>query len=62
MPRIEQYLVTVGRMLYVVPVIRAMIATDWSRGQVRPLFERVKGKHHQITVRKLDKLLKKAGL
>jgi hypothetical protein len=62
MPRIEQYLGTVGRMLYVVPVIRAMIATDWSRELARPLFERVKEKHHQITVKILDKLLRKAGL
>ena len=62
MPRIEQYLGTVGRMIYVIPVIRAMIAMDWSRELVRPLFERVKEKHHQITIKTLDELLRKADL
>jgi aminopeptidase N len=62
MPRIEQYLETIGRMLYVVPVMRAMIETEWSRELARPLFERVKEKHHQITVKTLDKLLRKEGL
>jgi len=49
-------------MLYVLPVMRAMIETEWSRDLARPLFERVKGMHHQITVRAMDGMLKKAGL
>ena len=49
-------------MMYLFPIFRAMIATEWSREQARPLFERVKEKHHQITVRAIDGLLKKAGL
>ncbi len=61
-PRIEKFMGTIGRMLYVLPVMRAMIATDWSRDRARPLFERVKGMHHQITVTAMDGLLKKAGL
>jgi hypothetical protein len=53
---------TIGRMYYVFPVMRAMIGTDWAREQARPLFERVKEKHHQITIKAMDGLLKKAGL
>jgi hypothetical protein len=49
-------------MIYILPVIRAMIAMDWSRGYVRPLFERLRDRHHQITVNTIEKLLKKAGL
>jgi hypothetical protein len=49
-------------MLYVFPVVRAMIATDWSKDKARPLFESVKGMHHQITVHAMEGMLKKAGL
>jgi len=62
MPRVEKFMGTIGRMLYVLPVMRAMIETEWSRDLARSLFERVKGMHHQITVRAMDGMLKKAGL
>lgn len=62
LPRIEKFMSSVGRMMYLFPIMRAMIAMDWSREQARPLFERVKGKHHQITIKETDKLLKNAGL
>ena len=62
LPRVEQYMEKIGRMLYVLPIVRAMIATDWSRDKVRPLFERVRDRHHQITVNAIEGLLKKAGL
>ncbi|HSO13949.1 MAG TPA: leukotriene A4 hydrolase C-terminal domain-containing protein [Anaerolineales bacterium] len=61
-PRLEKFMETIGRMLYVLPVMRAMIETEWSKAKARPLFEQVKGRHHQITVRAMDGLLKKAGL
>jgi hypothetical protein len=53
---------SIGRLLYVLPVVRAMIGTDWSKDKARPLFERVKEKHHQITIKAMDGLMKKAGL
>ena len=61
-PRVEKFMGTIGRMLYVLPIMRAMIATDWSKEKARSLFESVKGMHHQITVYAMDGLLKKAGL
>ena len=61
-PRVEKFMGTIGRMLYVIPVVRAMIATDWSKGKARPLFESVKGMHHQITIHATNGMLKKAGL
>jgi hypothetical protein len=60
--RVEEFMGTIGRMLYVLPVIRAMIDTNWSKEKARPLFESVKGMHHQITVHAMNGLLKKAGL
>ena len=62
LPRAEQFVGRIGRMLYVLPIVRAMIETDWTREQVRPLFERVRDRHHQITVRAMEGLLKQAGL
>ena len=62
LPSVEQFLGKVGRMIYVLPIVRTMIETDWSRPHVGPLFERVRDRHHQITVRAMEGLLKKAGL
>ena len=62
LPRVEEFMARIGRMLYVLPIVRAMIETDWSRDKIRPLFERVRDRHHQITVRAIEGLLKKAGL
>ena len=62
LPRVEHFMERVGRIYYLFPIMRTMIETDWSREQARPLFERVKEKHHQITINWIDGLLKKAGL
>jgi leukotriene-A4 hydrolase len=62
MPRVEKFMENIGRMLYLIPVMRALIETEWSWDQARPLFERVRGRHHQITVFAIEALLKKAGL
>ena len=62
LPRVEQFMGKIGRMLYVLPIARAMIETDWSRAHIRPLFERVRDNHHQITVHAMEELLKRAEL
>jgi leukotriene-A4 hydrolase len=62
LPRVEQFIGKIGRMLYILRIVRAMIETDWSRGYIRPLFERVRDRHHQITIYAIGKLLKDAGL
>ena len=62
LPRLEEFMGKIGRMLYVLPIVRAMIETDWSREKVRPLFERVRDHHHQITIHAIEGMLKKAGL
>jgi aminopeptidase N len=62
LPRIEQYMKKIGRMLYLRPIVRAMIETTWSRNEIRPLFERVRDRHHEITISAIEKLLSKAGL
>jgi leukotriene-A4 hydrolase len=60
MPRLENFVERIGRMLYVLPVIRAMLEIDWTRERVRPLLERLRGKHHPVTVAAIERLLKQA--
>ena len=62
LPRVEQFMGKIGRMLYILPIVRVMIDTDWSRGYIRPLFERVRDRHHQITINAIEGSLKRAGL
>jgi aminopeptidase N len=62
LPQIEGFVERIGRMLYILPVMRAMIETDWTRDRARPLFERVREKHHPTTIAAMEGLLKKAGL
>ena len=62
LPRVEQFMGKIGRMLYILPIARVMIDTDWSRAHIRPLFERVRDRHHQITVRAMQGMLKRAEL
>ncbi len=62
LPRVEAYAEKIGRMLYILPIFRALIQTEWSRAHARPLFERVKPRHHQITAGAIERMLTKAGL
>ncbi len=62
LPRVEKFMGKIGRMLYILPIVRVMIETDWSREHIRPLFERVRDRHHQITVHAIERLLKRAEL
>ncbi|HET9913669.1 MAG TPA: M1 family aminopeptidase/hydrolase [Anaerolineales bacterium] len=62
LPQIERFMEKIGRMLYVLPIVRAMAQTEWTRGYIRPLFERVRKRHHQITINAIEGILKEAGL
>lgn len=62
LPRVEEYIGRVGRMLYILPIFRAMIASDWAKTDARRILEQVRERHHKITVHVLDKLLEQAGL
>jgi hypothetical protein len=62
LPRIEEFIGRVGRLLYVAPIFRAMIATDWVKPHARRILEDVQEHHHKITVHVINKLLEDAGL
>jgi len=62
MPGLENLLSTVGRMLYVKPLYRALSETDWSKPKARAIFEKNKKSYHPIAAGGLEAILKKAGL
>jgi aminopeptidase N len=62
LPRVAGFIEENGRMLYIFPVIRAMIASDWARTELRPILERARPRQHQITAHVTEQLLAQAGL
>ncbi len=62
LPRVEEFIDRVGRMLYLLPIFRAMIAADWAKPHARRILEAVRERQHTITLHVVDKLLEKAGL
>lgn len=54
---VERLLSSVGRMLYLKPVYRALAETEWSRQHARDLFERYRGTYHPIAVGALERIL-----
>ena len=62
LPRVEAYIGKIGRMLYILPIFRAMIDSEWARPHARRILEQVRERHHKITVHVVDKLLKEADL
>lgn len=62
LPRAEDLITRVGRMFIIVPVFLAMAETEWTRHLARPLLQRIRTRHHPITVARLEEILRKEGL
>ena len=62
LPRIEEFIGKIGRLIVSETIFRAMIASDWARPHARPIFEAVRERHHKITVHVINNLLEEAGL
>jgi leukotriene-A4 hydrolase len=62
MPRVEHFVETFGRGTYLTKIFRNLIAEHWTRPRVRPLFERVRERHHPVVIANLEKMLIKANL
>lgn len=60
--RVEELVSTVGRMLYLKPLYRALAATEWSRPHARALFEKYRSAYHPIAAGGLERILKDAKL
>ena len=62
LPRAEELVASVGRMFIIGSVFRAMAQTEWTRPMARPLLERVRSRHHPITVSQMEQILEQEGL
>jgi aminopeptidase N len=61
LPRAEALITTVGRMFIILPVFQAMAQTEWSHPLARPLLEKVRSRHHPITVLAMEQVLAHPG-
>jgi len=59
---VQELVSSVGRMLYLKPLYRALAETDWVRGRARGLFEKYRDQYHPIASAAIDRLLTTAGL
>jgi aminopeptidase N len=62
LPRAEALIAAVGRMFIILPVFQAMVQTEWSRPLARPLLDKVRSRHHPITVLAMEQMLTQAGI
>ncbi|HEY71108.1 MAG TPA: M1 family metallopeptidase [Anaerolineae bacterium] len=62
MPRVERFVQTFGRGTYLTKIFRNLVAEHWTRPQVRPLFERIRERHHPVVITNLEKMLANANL
>jgi leukotriene-A4 hydrolase len=59
---VEKLTSTVGRMLYLKPLYRAMAETPWSRGHARRLFDQARHSYHPIATAALERILASSGV
>ena len=62
MPTVERFVETVGNEYQLKRVFRCLAEADWSRPMARPLFERVRHRHHPITETIVDRTLVGLGV
>jgi hypothetical protein len=62
MPRVEHFVETIGRGIYLARIFRSLVAEDWTRQLARPLFERVRERHHPATIASIEGILAAANL
>jgi len=56
-PALESFLVRVGRMKFVVPLFRALSATEAGRARATAIFEKARPGYHPLTVQAVEKVL-----
>lgn len=61
-PRIEQFVQEIGRTFLLLRIYRAMISSEWSKMEVRRVFEAAKPRYHPITQATIEQVLHEANL
>jgi len=62
LPRVEHFVETFGRGSSLSMIFRTLIAEDWAKPLARPLFERIRERHHPVAIANIEKMLTKAEL
>jgi len=62
LPRIEALLSSVGRMLYLKPLYRALSATGWSQTHARLVYEKCRETYHPIAAGGIERILSESGV
>jgi len=58
----ERILSTVGRMLYLKPLYRALVEAEWCKHKARDFYDRHGASYHPIAKGGIERILKEAGL
>jgi aminopeptidase N len=56
-PRLEEFLSTVGRRKFLMPLYGELVKTEKGRLMAQSIYERARGNYHSVSVRTLDELL-----
>lgn len=59
---VETILSTVGRMLYLKPLYRTLVETEWSKPKARAIFERNRSAYHPIAAGGIERIMVEAGV
>jgi leukotriene-A4 hydrolase len=59
---VETILSTVGRMLYLKPLYRTLVETEWSKPKARAILERNRSAYHPIAAGGIERILTEAGV
>jgi len=62
LPRVEEFLGRIGRMLYINPLYQALFMNSWSQKHGKRIFEQNRSRYHPIAAGLVDRRLKEAGL
>lgn len=62
LPRVEQYIGRIGRLAFLHPIFRAMIASDWAKAYTRRILEGMRERHSKTTVNVINNMLEEVGL
>lgn len=57
-PRVESFLITVGRRIYVKPLYEALIKTPEGKERAKAIYAKARPGYHSITANSIDELLK----
>lgn len=60
LPRVEEFLTTVGRRKFVQPLFAALLATENGPARAAAIYERARGGYHSVTYGTIDRMLEEA--